>query len=139
MLTPPEEIIRRVDAVRPMRGAAIPADLGSHLGATHFAGKYCMTDEPFLIGGLRQLQGFGFKVAKLWFSNRIQNGYRFHSSWPEFTGATRLIDVAKTPYFRQAFAMPFDAFFLETSVSGSGGWAEGAAEGAACYKNEEEQ
>ncbi|MGE5348029.1 MAG: hypothetical protein ACM3NP_02010, partial [Actinomycetota bacterium] len=39
-------IIETITAHRPLKGAEIPADIASRLGATHVGGKYFFTDKP---------------------------------------------------------------------------------------------
>ena len=116
-LTSPEEIQRRVEAVRPSKGALIPADLKMRLGATHYDGTYCLTQEPYLLEGAKALQRFGFGVAKFWFNPRGLGGYGFNSQWNLPSDAT-LTDLAKHPYFVAAFDMPFTTFALEVMPVG---------------------
>lgn len=110
-LTPPDEIERRVRKARPLLGGAIPADLKDRLGATHYDGKYYRTRRPYLLEGCEALLGLGMRVAKLLFGSQLP-GYGYNSDW-KLSAESRLIDVAKHPYFVQAFAMPFTTFVLE--------------------------
>ena len=110
-LTPPTQIEPIVHAARPLLGGSIPADLAQRLGATHYAGKYHLTDEPFIIEGSKALLNLGMKVAKYWFAPSLP-GYGYNSDW-KLRPDMRLIEVAQHPYFRQCFAMPFSAFALE--------------------------
>jgi hypothetical protein len=125
-LTPAPEIQRRVEAARPLKGAVIPADLKLRLGATHYAGTYCLTKEPYLMEGAKALERFGFGVAKFWFDPRGLNGYRFNSQWNLPPTAT-LVELAKHPYYAEAFNMPFTTFALEVPPLGKRGnrlWLE---------------
>lgn len=110
-LTPPEEIEQRVKAARPMLGGIIPADLAHRLGTTHYDGQYSLTHEPFLIEGCKAIQSFGLRAAKLWLGAPLP-GYAFHSDW-RWAAGMGLADVARHPYFREVFAMPFSTFALE--------------------------
>ncbi len=110
-LTPPEEIERRVRRARPLLGGAIPADLKDRLGAAHYNGKYYRTRRPYLLEGCDALLWLGMRVAKLFFGNQLP-GYGYNSDW-KLSAESRLIDVAKHPYFVRAFAMPFTTFVLE--------------------------
>ncbi len=134
-LTPADEIQRRVRAARPKLGGAIPRDLSRRLGATHYAGKYHLTDEPFLIEGCRQLQKLGMNIAKLWFGRQL-DGYGYNSKWDIARNAT-LADIARHEYFRQAFAMPFATFALEIQPVGNygGAWHKPGAS----YAEDEQQ
>jgi len=118
-LTPPEEIERRVRKARPLLGGTIPGDLKDRLGATHYNGKYYRTRHPYLLEGCETLLGLGMHVAKLWFGNQLP-GYGYNSDW-KLSAESRLIDVAKHPYFVQAFALPFTTFVLEIQPVAGGG------------------
>lgn len=110
-LTPIEEIEHRVRAARPLLGGPIPADLRDRLGTTHYHGKYYFTEEPFLLEGCKAIQRLGMRVAKLWLSAELP-GYFYHSDWQLKPNAA-LAEVARHPYFLQAFALPFSTFVLE--------------------------
>ncbi len=117
-LTKPDVIEQAVAKARPLLGGAVPRDLSKRLGATHYAGKYCLTEKPFLQEGCDALDEFGFGACKLWFENSLP-GYGFHSDWSSLDPAGTLVDVAKHPYFKAAFDMPFETFVLEnTTVRG---------------------
>jgi len=111
LLTPPEEIERRVRKARPLLGGPIPADLKDRLGATHYNGRYFLTQEPYLIEGCKALLKLGMRVAKLWFGPQL-SGYSYNSDW-KLSPAARLVEVARHPYFVEAFSMPFTTFVLE--------------------------
>lgn len=126
-LTPREEIERIVGKARPSAGGAIPKDLSRRLGTTHYAGKYHLTGEPFLIEGCNRVRALGMDVVKLWFDRRLP-GYNYNSTWdlPRDAG---LVDVARHAYFRQAFEMPFSTIVLEIQHVGNygGNWRRPAA------------
>lgn len=96
----------------------VPEDLASRLGAAHVSGKYHFTDLPFLIEGCKDLQKLGFGAVKLWFT-KIAEAYPFNSQWNLPSNHT-LVELAKHPYFEEAFAMPFDTFALEVQPVKSG-------------------
>lgn len=110
-LTPPAEIIERVNAARPLRGGEVPVDIARRLGAAHVSGRYHFTSEPFLVEGTKRVHQLGFGGIKLWFAS-IDRAYRFNSNWnlPENYIYT---DLAKHPYFRAAFEEPLAMFALE--------------------------
>jgi hypothetical protein len=110
-LTSPEEIQSRVKAAQPSLGGTIPADFAERLGTTHYDGQYSFSQEPFLIEGCKAIRSFGMKAAKLWLGAPLP-GYGFHSDW-HWAPRMRLADVARHPYFREVFAMPFSTFALE--------------------------
>ena len=118
-LTPLEEIERKVRKARPLLGGQIPGDLKARLGATHYDGKYCRSQRPNLLEGCEALLGLGMRVAKLWFSPRL-SGYGYNSDW-RLSPTARLVEVAKHPYFVQAFSLPFTTFVLKIEpVAGDG-------------------
>lgn len=110
-LSSESEIEERVRAARPLLGGRIPADLKSRLGATHYDGRYYFSEKPYLLEGCDALQKLGMGVAKFWFGRSL-NGYNYNSEW-NLTPETRLVDVARHTYFRQAFDYPFTTFALE--------------------------
>ena len=117
-LTPAEAIEQAVAKARPLLGGRLPKDFSRRLGATHYGGKYCLTEKPFLQEGCEALRDFGFGACKLWFENSLP-GYGFHSDWSSLDRSGTLVDIAKHPYFQAAFDMPFGTFVLEnTTVRG---------------------
>lgn len=110
-LTSAEEIAKQIEHHRPLAGATIPADLADRLGATHYDGRYHLTDEPFLLEGCRALRRLGMNVVKLWLAPRLP-GYGYHSKW-DLPKDARLVDVARHPYFESVLAMPFSTFVFE--------------------------
>ena len=115
-LTKPEAIEQAVAKARPLLGGTVPKDFHQRLGATHYAGKYCLTEKPFLLEGCEALRDFGYGACKLWFENSLP-GYGFHSDWSALDPAGTLVDIAKHPYFQAAFAMPFGTFVLENTTA----------------------
>ena len=111
-LTKPEAIEQAATKARPLLGGTVPEDFYKRLGATHYAGKYCLTEKPFLLEGCEALRNFGFGTCKLWFENFLP-GYGFHSDWSSLNPAGTLVDIAKHPYFQAAFEIPFGTFVLE--------------------------
>jgi len=95
----------------PINGAKIPVDLKYRLGATHVGGKYSLTQEPFLIEGCKAIENLGFGTIKLWFRNNPAAGYPYNSDWDLPQNAT-LTDIARHPYFKAVFNMPFKVFAL---------------------------
>lgn len=119
VLTDPGEIRRRVEAARPLAGGRIPADIAGRLGATHYDGRYHLTDKPFLVEGAEALHRLGFGVAKFWLNDGRLPGYGYHSDWrlPE---RPRLVELIRHPYFRAALELPFRTVALVVSpVAGS--------------------
>ncbi|HEY7117296.1 MAG TPA: hypothetical protein VH475_11955, partial [Tepidisphaeraceae bacterium] len=115
-LTDPAKINEIVERRRPSNHAPLPADLAERLGATHYAGKYHLSDEPFLLEGVGQLHGFGFKTVKLWLAPQLP-GYVYNSKW-DLPKDAPLVDVVKHAYFRQALEAPFETFIFEIGPVG---------------------
>ncbi len=93
------------------------ADLRDVVGCTHTSGKYNFTDQDFLNEGADKLLELGTRVIKLWFTPNPAGSYPFNSEWPEIKS---LVDLAKTPYFREVFAKPFTTYILEAFAPGQG-------------------
>ena len=110
------KILKDIDAHKPSKGATIPKDIKAKLGATHVAGKYFFTNEPYLIEGAKKLYDLGFGVCKLWFYKN-PSGYQYNSEW-NLPQNISLKELAQHPYYKAAFDVPFSTFLLSTSGSG---------------------
>ena len=100
-----------IEAHRPGRGAKLPADFNARVGATHVAGKYHFTEDPFLIEGAERLLELGTRLGKFWFMPAgASRDYPFNSAW---TKTKTFVELAESAYFEQLFAMPFETFVLE--------------------------
>ncbi|MBU3743816.1 MAG: hypothetical protein FGM61_04610 [Sediminibacterium sp.] len=109
-------IIERINQFRPLRNAQLPKQIHQQLGATHVAGKYFFSEEPYLIEGCKALYKLGFGVIKLWF-RKDGGGYPYHSNW-QISQNISLTELAQHPYWKAAFEVPFTTFAL--SVDGAG-------------------
>lgn len=110
--TEPDIILREVDKLRPSRGGRVAPLLRERLGVTHVAGRYALTDEPYLIEGARAVhERLGWQHLKLWFAHP-ENVYPFHSHWNLPEGYS-LAQLAAHPYYRAAFDFPFRSITLE--------------------------
>ena len=86
-------IIERINQFRPLRNAPIPKQIHRKLGATHVAGKYFFSDEPYLMEGCMALYKLGFGVIKLWF-RKDGGGYPYHSNW-QISKNTSLTEIGR--------------------------------------------
>lgn len=111
-----EQIVTVIEKNRPLKGAIVPADIKDRLGATHVAGKYYFTNEPYIIEGSRKLAEMGYGVLKLWF-RKNPSGYPYNSSW-NVPNDISLKELAQHPYYAACFDMPFTTIAL--SVDGAG-------------------
>ncbi len=102
---------------QPLQGATIPKNIKNLLGATHVAGKYYFTNEPYLIEGSKKMLSMGYGVIKLWFRKNPGNGYFYNSNWNLPKDLT-LTELAQHPYWKTVFEMPFHTIAL--SVDGPG-------------------
>jgi hypothetical protein len=109
-----QQILEIIEKNRPLNGASIPDDIKHRLGATHVAGKYYFTDEPYIIEGARKLSEMGYGVLKLWF-RKDPSGYPYNSDWDLPENVT-LKQLAEHPYYAACFDMPFSTIAL--SVGG---------------------
>lgn len=106
-----EQIRRLIDAHRPSRLKSLPRDFNARVGASHVAGKYHLTREPFLIEGAEKLLELGTRLGKFWFTpDNAASSYPFNSQWKSHK---TLVDLARSEYFQQLFALPFSTFILE--------------------------
>jgi hypothetical protein len=113
-----EKIQRLVDAHRPSRLKKLPRDFNARVGATHAAGKYHLTDKPFLIEGAEQLLKLGTRLGKFFLMPGSETAlYPFNSQWK--SNAT-LVDLARSEYYQALFALPFSTIILETALPGEG-------------------
>ena len=83
-------------------------ELRDIIGVTHVDGKYCLTDEDFLNEGADKILALGSRVIKVWFHNP-ERSYPFNSKWPEMDS---LVEVAKSPYFRELFDKPMKTYVM---------------------------
>ena len=105
---------------RPSRLKTLPAEFNARFGATHVAGKYHLTGKPFLIEGAEKLIELGTRLGKFWFEpDRMAADYPFNSQWAKYP---TLLDLAKSDYWQQVFALPFATIFLEISARSERGW-----------------
>lgn len=115
-----DRIQRAIEAHRPSRMTKLPHDFNSRVGATHVAGKYHFTDRPFLIEGAQKLLDLGTRLGKFWFMpHGAARDYSFNSSWGEYKN---FVALAKSDYWEQVFAMPFETIILEAHTSFEGSW-----------------
>ncbi|HCO96362.1 MAG TPA: hypothetical protein DIU00_20885 [Phycisphaerales bacterium] len=101
-------------------------ELRDIIGVTHVDGKYCLTDEDFLNEGADQILALGSRVIKVWFHNP-RRSYSFNSKWPEMNS---LVEVAKSPYFRELFDKPMTTYIMMCFSMGreAGYWRKGVTE-----------
>lgn len=103
-----------VDAHRPTRLKRLPADFTARVGAAHVAGKYCLTAQPFLLEGAQKLLALGTRLGKFWFMpGASATDYPFHSVWGRCTSP---LELARSEYFQQLFALPYSTFILEAPL-----------------------
>jgi hypothetical protein len=110
------EILSSIQRHQPLKGAKIPRDISARIGATHVAGKYFFTKEPYLIEGARKMSDMGYGVFKVWF-RKNGGGYPYNSEWNLPKNIT-LKELAQHPYWAATFEFPFSTFAL--SVDGPG-------------------
>ena len=109
--TEEERILALIENHRPSRLAKLPADFNARVGATHVAGKYHLTSKPFLIEGAEKLLELGTRLGKFWFMpDGAAHDYPFNSQWGQYKG---FVELARSDYFQQLFALPFATVILE--------------------------
>lgn len=107
-----QEILTLIERHKPSN-SGVPEDIKNRLGATHMNGQYFLSDEPFIIEGAKKVQELGYGMLKLWFykDEGNQRGYEYNSEWG-LTKSMTLTDMAKHPYYKEIFEMPFSVFCL---------------------------
>jgi hypothetical protein len=120
--TSPEQVQQRFLAASPLHGAVIPKDIVHRLGATHYGGKYFLTDKPYLVEGAEALFAYGMRCIKLWLGRRL-DGYEFNWKSP-LTSSSTLLDVISLPVFQQVIHMPFDVYSFEISAVRDQQWSD---------------
>ena len=111
-----ELVIKKIESFQPLKGAKIPLNIKNRLGATHVAGKYYFSKDPYLIEGAKKMSELGYGVIKLWF-RKNGGGYPYNSSW-DISPNISLKELAQHPYWENVFNMPFTTIAL--SVDGAG-------------------
>jgi len=107
------KIQKLIDAHRPSRLKKLPHDFDGRVGASHVAGRYHLTNKPFLIEGAEKLLELGTRLGKFFVAPKSEAGYYpFNSHWEQFA---TLVDVVHSAYFRQLFSLPFSTIILEAS------------------------
>lgn len=96
-------------------GQPATEDLRDVIGVTHVAGKYHVTDKPFLPEGADEILSLGSRVIKLYLTLPPERNYPFNSRWPK---VDTLVELADTPDFREVFQKPFTTYILTTYAVG---------------------
>lgn len=76
-----DEIGMLIKKNSPLNGAKIPDEIKFRLWAAYVAGKYYLTDEPFLIEGCKAIQQLGLGIVKLWLQGDPEGEYPLNSKW----------------------------------------------------------
>ncbi len=110
------QVVSLIQKKQPLKGATVPANIRLQVGATHVAGKYYFTKEPYLVEGCKKMNELGFGVVKLWF-RKNGGGYPYNSDWA-IDKDISLKQLAGHPYWAACFDMPFSTIAL--SIEGAG-------------------
>lgn len=103
-----------IDAHRPSRLPRLPPHFDARVGAAHVDGKYCLSEQPFLLEGARKLLALGTRLGKFWFMpGGVAKDYSFHSEWGRYASP---LELARSKYFQELFALPFSTFILEAPL-----------------------
>jgi hypothetical protein len=109
-----------IEAHRPSRMKVLPADFRDRVGATHVAGKYHLTDKPFLQEGAEKLLELGTRVGKFWLEPEgAGRSYPFNSQWTKHKTHAELL---RSDYYRQLLALPFTTMMFEAGSPVENGW-----------------
>jgi hypothetical protein len=95
---------------------AYEVPIGELVGANHVGGRYHFTDKPFLREGADRMLELGSRTMKIWLNSRPSINYSFNSDWAAYMDQVQSVtDLARTPYYREVFELPFKTFFLMTT------------------------
>ncbi len=115
-----EQLLHLIDSNRPSKLVRLPEDFQARIGAAHVAGKYCFSNQPFLLEGADKLLELGTRLGKFWFMPKnAARDYPFNSKWGQYE---TLLDLAKSDYFQELFARPLSTFLLETHSASESHW-----------------
>ncbi len=105
------------DSFRPFKSGYVPPAFSDFIGCSHVAGRYRLSDAPFLEEGCRRLARMGFKNVKLW-ADSPETSYPSGAPWNlgEFPSYR---DVVSHPRFRSALGEPFETVALELGFARS--------------------
>lgn len=119
-LSTPSAILAAVAPLRPSLGGRIdPALLSARLGATHCAGRYAFTPQPYVVEGAKTIRHrLGYRHLKLWFYE-LEQVFSQNSAW-NLAAYPTLAARAAHPYFQAALAEPFETIALEVKFSPAG-------------------
>ncbi len=106
-----DETLSKIDEFRPSKKQRLQRELIRRIGSTHVAGKYHLTNKPFLIEGAEKLLSLGTKLGKFWLIPRTtKSDYSFNSSWGDYKNLT---DLVASPYYTELLQMPFETLIFE--------------------------
>lgn len=114
------EIQRQIDAHRPSRLTQLPAGFRRRVGATHVAGKYHLTDRPFLLEGAARLLELGTRLGKFWLIPRdLERSYPFHHRWDRHD---TLVSLVRSEPYAELLSLPFETLIFEAHAPAEEGW-----------------
>lgn len=115
-VTPAATILEKIRPFRASSGYILPREFAETIGVTHVAGKYHLTDRPFLVEGAQAIHELGFQAAKFWLNPRqLKESYPYNSDWSSLREDSTFVALASHPYYQEAFALPFQTIALEIS------------------------
>lgn len=115
-----DEVLHLIESHRPSRLQKLPSGFRDRVGATHVAGNYHLTQKPFLLEGAEKLLELGTRLGKFWFNpDGVAASYPFNSQWGQYK---TFVELARSDYFQQLFALPFVTVLLEAHSPVEQGW-----------------
>jgi hypothetical protein len=132
-----EPILVNVSIIKSQFSTESPGNtmnLNERVGITHVAGLYNFTTKDYLNEGVDKVIETGSKTVKLWLTPQYASVYSFNSSWGTITSMT---DLAKTSYYKDAFAKPLKHYILEAYEFTNYNWKTGLSTAQKNSINEE--
>lgn len=132
-----------LNPLKPINATVIETEFANVYSATHIAGWYHFTIQPFLQEGVEAMKQFGSTNIKLAFSilkgKPFQN-YPFNHTWPDYSN---LVDMAKDPNWVQVFSdaqyKTYTLWVSTRNMNGTSAFRDGAHVGNSKYWDEENQ
>lgn len=106
-----DAIVAKIEESKPSKKQRLPEEIKRRVGSTHVAGKYHLTNKPFLLEGAEKLLSLGTRLGKFWLMPRTtRSDYSFNSQWGEYN---TLVELISSEYYTRLLEMPFETLIFE--------------------------
>ncbi len=136
-------LLLNIKNLKPINSDKIENSFANVYSASHIAGWYNFTDQPYLKEGVDAMKQFGTTNIKLAFSivkNKSFETYPFNHTWADYSD---LVKLAQDPYWVEIFNDPhyktYTIWVSTRTMNGSNSYKQGAHKGNDKYWDEETQ